>query len=202
MNIGNLAIENYKTDYAGYKSTGNTKMDAFYSNMSSAVEKSTSQPTGEVLGLTMLPYSNTMSYGMSAFYSDASTPADPIVRVSSNYGGEQRYYDVHVNEVNPKNASQLEMFALSCYQDDQGITDGGTFGSFSKMKAYGGNAAMNGKFVDLQDPANVSVKLDWVSMLQEMAQTYLQNSQTYAQYVDADRLASTLERWSEKFEVK
>lgn len=46
--------------------------------------------------------------GYSAFYSDQSTEKDPIIRVSSNYGGEQRYYDVHVNDVDPRNASQLD----------------------------------------------------------------------------------------------
>ena len=199
MGITGIGSYDSTTNQAGYAATGNAKIDAFYSNMSSAVEKSNSESTGEVLGLTMLPYSNMMSYGMSAFYSDASTAEDPIVRVSSNYGGEQRYYDVHVNDVNPRNASQLEMFALASYQDDQGITDGGTFGSFSRMKTYGGNASMNGSFADLQDPANVSIKLDWVSMLQEMAQNYLQNSQTYSQYLDASKLATTLDEWSSKF---
>lgn len=129
---------------------------------------------------------------MSAFYSDQSTEQDPIIRVSSNYGGEQRYYDVHVKKVDSRNASQLEMFALSCYLDDKGITDGGTYGSFSRMKAYAGNAAYS-KIIDLQNPNNVSVKVDWVSMFKEMANTYLQNIKTYSQYLDSSVLAYALE---------
>ncbi|MDK2807938.1 MAG: hypothetical protein PWP24_672 [Clostridiales bacterium] len=199
MSIREVQQNNYITGYAGYEATGNAKTDAFYSGLSSAVEKAEEKGSGEVLGLTMLPYSEMMSYGMSAFYSEKSTQSDPIVRIHSNYGGEQRYYDVHVNEVNPRNASQLEMFALSCYQDDQGITDAGTFGSFSRIKTYASNAFINGSFTDLQDPENVSMKLDWVAMLQEIAQTYLRNSQTYSQYLDADKLAGILDRWNGNF---
>lgn len=189
MNIDALQTDNYRTDYAGYTAAENAEIDEFYDNLSSAVEKSETGTRGDVLGLTMLPYSDNMSYGMAAFYSEESTSADPIIRVSSNYGGERRYYNVHVNEVDPRNASQLEMFALSCYQDDQGITDGGTYGSFARMKAYAGNAADEGYSMDLQNPKNVYEKMDWVEMLEQMAQDYLKNPKTYAQYMDCKKLS-------------
>lgn len=196
MNIGTIQQSNYRTDYAGYAASDNAKVNEFYSGLSSAVEKTEGKGTGEVLGLTMLPYSNTMSYGMSAFYSEDSTPADPIIHINSNYGGENRSYDVHVNEVDPRNASQLEMFALSCYQDDQGITESGTFGSFSRMKAYAGNDADLGRGMDLQNPENAFAKFDWVSMLKRMAAEYLQNPQTYSQYLDCGKLSAVLEKWN------
>lgn len=200
MNIGAAQQTNYRTDYAGYAATGDAKTDAFYSGLSSAVERADGKGAGDILGLSMLPYSDTMSYGMTAKYSEKSTEEDPVIQISSNYGGEQRYYDVHVNEVNPRNASQLEMFALSCYMDDKGMTDSGTFGSYSKMKVYADNAAYNGLYPDLQNPANISIKLNWVSILKEMAQTYLRNMQTYSQYLNADSLAASLETWSRKFD--
>lgn len=198
MNIGGFATENYRTDYAGYKTAGDAKIDSFYSNLSFATEKSDTKATGDVLGLAMIPYNDGMSYGMAAYYSEDSKEADPVIRVQSNYGGEQRYYNVHVNEVDPKNASQLEMFALSCYMDDKGITDKGTFGSFIKMKAYAENAATNGYTVDLQDVDNVSAKMDWVSMLKRMARDYLQNPKTYSQYLDCENLSFALDMWSQK----
>ncbi|MCH5249385.1 MAG: hypothetical protein J1E98_05615 [Lachnospiraceae bacterium] len=199
MNIGFTGQTDYKMDYAGYAVTGNTKIDAFYSGLSSAAERADGKGEGKILGLTMLPYNDTLSYGMTAKYSEKSTEDDPVIRISSNYGGEQRYYDVHVNEVDPQNASQLEMFALSCYMDDKGITDGGSFGSYSKMKVYAQNAAYDGLCPDMQDPANISIKFDWVSILKQMAQTYLGNAQTYSQYLSADGLAKSLEMWSQKF---
>lgn len=195
MNIGGIATENCRTDYAGYEATGNAKIDNFYSDLSSAVEKSDTKATGDVLGLTMIPYSDMMSYGMAAYYSEDSTEADPIIRVQSNYGGEQRYYNVHVYDVDPKNASQLEMFALSSYLDDKGATAGGTFGSFAKMKTYAGNAAVLGEGKDLMNPYTANKKMDWISMLKNMAQNYLQCSQTYSQYLDCNKMASSIEEW-------
>lgn len=197
MGVGAVTSSNYQTDYRGYEATGNTKIDAFYNNMSSAVEKSETKGTEKVLGLTAVPYSDMMSYAMTATYSEASTDEDPIIRISSGYGGEKRYYDVHVNEVNPSNASQLEMFALSCYQDDKGITDRGTFGSYTRMKSYAWNASDLGNFPDLQDPANAGTKLDWISMLKEMSQLYFGIPEAYSQGLDANKLADTLTKWKE-----
>lgn len=202
MNLGVTGQTNYRTYYAGYTTTGDAKTDAFYNGLSSAVEEADSKGKGKILGLTMLPYSDSLSYGMTAAYSEKSTAEDPVIRISSNYGGVQRYFDVHVNEVDPKNASQLEVFALSCYMDDQGITDSGTFGSYSKMKVYAENAAYNGLCPDLLDPANLTVKMDWVSILKQMAQAYLGNAQTYSQYLSAEGLARSLEMWSQKFAMQ
>lgn len=198
MGIGVLQPTNSRTNYAGYAATGNKKVDNFYAGLSSAVEKSESEAAGDFLGLTMIPYGNDMSYGMAAFYSSDSKESEPIIRLSSNYGGEQRFYDVHVNAVNPRSASQLEMFALSCYLDDKGITDGKTFGSFSRMKTYASNAYLIGEeMIDFQDPANASVKIDWIGMLKKMKEIYLQCHQTYLQYLDCNALASKLEDWSQ-----
>lgn len=200
MGIGMLQSAGYRTDYAGYAASKDQKVNDFYSGLSSATEKSQSKTRGDVLGLTMISYSADMSYGMSAYYSDHSTEKDPIIRVSSNYGGEDRVYDVHVNDVNPRSATQLEMFALSCYQDDQGITVGGTYGSFTRMKAYASNASDIGIGVDLMNPENASAKLDWVAMLQGMSGIYVKNSQAYSQYLDCDQLASVLSSWADRVE--
>ncbi len=196
MNIGAVQQMDYRTEYAGYAASGDAKTDAFYSNLSCAVEKAEGKGTGDVLGITTVPYSDSLSYGMSAFYSEKSTQEDPVIRVHSNYGGEKRYYDVHVKEVDPGNASQLEMFALSCYMDDKGITDGGTFGSYSRMKTYAMNDSYLGQGPDLQRAENAFVKVDWISMLKRMAEEYLQNPRTYSQYLDCDKLAAALEKWS------
>ncbi len=200
MNIGAVQRSDYNVNYAGYTAGGDAKTDAFYSGLSSAVEAAQGRGSGDVLGITTLPYSDSLSYGMSAFYSEKSTPTDPVIRINSNYGGENRYFDVHVNEVNPSNASQLEMFALSCYMDDQGMTDGGTFGSYSRMKSYAFNDACLGKSPNLHSPESVEVRMDWVSMLQRMAEVYLQNAQTYSQYLDCEKLASILEKWNPEIE--
>lgn len=175
-----------------YEKSGNEKINEFYKDLSNAVEKSQSHAVGNALSLTMIRYNEMMSYGMAAFNSDKSTAEDPIIKISSNYGGEQRYYDVHVNEVDPKNASAVEMFALCAYLDEQGVTDAGSFGSYNKLKVYGQNASESGNFIDLQDSSNYNIRMDWIKMLREMAALYLGNPQTYRQSLDADQLAEQL----------
>lgn len=175
-----------------YEKSGNDKIDAFYENMSTAAEKSTSHAVGNALALTSIPYNDSLSYGMLAFHSDKSTAEDPIIKISCNYGGQQRYYDVHVNEVDPRNASAVEMFALCSYMDEEGITDGGTFGSYAKLHTMGSNASMINGFIDLDDSSNYNVKVDWIKMLKEMASEYLKTPETYAQSLAANKLADEL----------
>lgn len=196
MGIAATQQSNFRTDYAGYKATGDAKTDAFYGSLSEAVKKAEGAASGDPLGLTSLPYSDMMNYCMTAFYAENSTDKDPVIRIKCNYGGQNRCFDVHVKEVNPCEASQLEMFALACYQDDKGLTDRGTFGSYTRMKAYADNASYLGQGYDLQNPENVNVKMDWISMLQQMSQVYIKNSQTYSQYLDCERLASALDKWN------
>jgi hypothetical protein len=187
---------NCSTDHmlgrAQYEKSGNDKIDAFYENMSTAAEKSTSHAVGDALALTSISYNDSLSYGMLAFHSDKSTAEDPIIKISCNYGGQQRYYDVHVNEVDPRNASAVEMFALCSYMDEEGITDGGTFGSYAKLHAMGSNASMINGFIDLDDSSNYNVKVDWLKMLKEMASEYLKTPETYAQSLAANKLADEL----------
>lgn len=192
MNIAMNCSTDNMLGRAQYEKTGNNKIDAFYEDLSSASEKSTSHAVGDALALTAIPYNDSLSYGMLAFNSDRSTEEDPIIKISCNYGGQQRYYDVHVNEVDPRNASAVEMFALCSYMDEKGMTDRGTFGSYAKLHAMGSNASMSNGFIDLDDSSNYNVKVDWIKMLKEMANEYLKVPETYAQSLDANKLADEL----------
>lgn len=185
--------------YATYNaSESKALVDKFYSSISSAAEISTTKGTGDVLGMTMIPFGNSNhSYGLVAKYSEASTPENPVLRVTSNYGGENVSYDVKINEINPRNASQLEMFALMTWQDDQGITDGGTFGSYQKMKTFSINAEMNGYCSGISDSnAFMGEKKDWIEIIQSIMKDYFGNPMTYAQGLDCQRLIDGMERWN------
>ncbi len=204
-------LYNMNIDYRGYNESSDARINAFYSNLSKAVERAdrpkktayesitvSIRKESNVLGLTMVPYDNIESFGMVSSYAAESTKENPIIRVSSNYGGEKRVYNVCVNEVNPSMASQLEMFALCSYTDDVGITVRGTFGTYSRMKTYAMNGYLNDTFVDLQNPNHVGNAFDWIKMLRTAAQQYLLNVQTYNQYLDANGLADTFTNWKNK----
>lgn len=174
--------------YGGYEATGDVKVDKFYEGLSFAASKSESKSDGKLLGLTTLQYTEGISYGMVSSYSKNSTEEDPIVMVSCNYGGYQRYIDVHVKDVNPANASVLEMFALCSYTDDKGITDRGTYGSFMRMKHCVDNDALNNGTKDIIEAIKEGSKLNWLESLRRMAQEYLMCPATYEQYLDTSKL--------------
>ena len=202
MDVTAISANPQQQQRMGYAKSDNAKVNSFYENLTSAAEKSQSHAVGNAMSLTTIAYDENLSYGMMAFHSDRSTAEDPIIKISCNYGGEQRYYDVHVKEVNPSNASTLEMFAWCTWADENGITERGTFGSYQKLKSFGSNAAMLGDYVDPYDSQSMNVKADWIQMLKYMAQQYLLVPETYDEALDCNRLADELERYIAKMNLK
>ena len=80
--------------------------------------------------MSSIPVGN-MSYVMTA--SEVFKPGsdEPIVRV--HVGGKD--IDVNIKEVDPKNASAVEMFAYCEYADAHDTGTGYTFGSYSVLKS-------------------------------------------------------------------
>ena len=72
----------------------------------------------------------------SAKSADSSTPAEPIIKVGD--------YEVRVNDVDPNNATELEMFALMSYMEDVGMIEKHGIASYSKMKAYASQSEYDG----------------------------------------------------------
>lgn len=168
--------------------------DDFYAGISGASEKTEEKNGGKVLGLTMIPYGNTnISYGMKAQYAAGSTEENPIIQVTSNYGGKTVSYNVNIREVDPENAFWLEMFALCSYADDKGLGKGGTFGSWQKLKVYAENAGENGY---CGNPGGYNdflyKKFDWKNIIGRMMEDFLRAG-IYDQYQDGKNLISMFE---------
>lgn len=132
------------------------------------------EAAGKFLGIAMVPEEGqSVTYGMRAKLLDSSTVDNPIVQVVSQLGGKKVVYNVEVNKVDPSNATQLEMFALLSYSDEMGITDGGSLGSYQKLKVYGKNAALNGYCGDLSgEIVFVNEKFDWSAIMEKMMKDY------------------------------
>ncbi len=197
-----MSLGAVQSGYAGasyaYRRTTSVR-EEFYSDISPATQmaEDESENNGKVIGLTMIPYGDTdVRYGMKAQYAEESTPDHPVIQVTSNYGGKQAVYKVDVNEVDPRNASQLEMFALLSYSDDQGISDGGSFGSYQRMKNYADNAQMNGYWEGNEDwDSFANAKHDWIAIMNRMTDDYSQAG-VYSQYLKGQELVLTLSRFS------
>lgn len=116
-----------------------------------------------------------------ASYADSSTPAKPIVKVGA--------YEISVNDVNPENATEMEMFALMSYLDDTNQTNNKGICSFGKMRAFADFGELGGICTGIKDAEAIcNKKQNWVEIIKEMKQIFLGNSQTYSQAVDCDNL--------------
>lgn len=148
----------------------------------------------KVLGLTMISDKESgLTYGMSAQYAQSTTEENPVVDLISNYGNERSIYEIKINDINPKNATMQEMFALCCHADERGICERGDFGTFHAMKQYMVNASTNGVCCRVKGYQNfLTVKLDWDKIINFMKDEFL-NAGIYHQYYDCLRQMDMLD---------
>ena len=132
---------------------------------------------------------------MQARYAPDSTADNPIVRVTVKEGNEWVSYDVNVFEVDPRNASQLEIFALMSYADDQGISQSGSMGSYQQLRMYADNAQQNGYWEGNRKLEDfVGNKQNWMQMMEQMYKDYA-DSGIYSQFVSCCNVHTTLQRF-------
>ncbi|MBR1909869.1 MAG: hypothetical protein IJ821_04715 [Lachnospiraceae bacterium] len=153
--------------------------------MGSATSRTTSSDKGENIGVMTIG-----NIGYIAKYADSSTEEDPIIKVGD--------YEVRVNDVDPHNATKVEMFALMSYMDDKGLIENTGMKSFGKMTAYGAQAEYNGFCSDLSDPELAWTKnRDWTAILQNAKETFFGIPQAYNQGLNCESIVAGLERWAE-----
>lgn len=183
MNISSLINNNLGSqNQMSYSPTLVKSDEDYYTSFSSATKKVDSDPDNNnpMLNMTMIPYGNTnMSYGMVSRYSTESTKDNPIIRVTSNYGGETNSYEIKVKDINPNSASGIEMFALSSYYDSIGKGSEFTFGTFCYLKNINtGSEISNG--TDSYDDF-MNAKYNWTQMCSKAMDNDL-NSGYFEQY--------------------
>ena len=171
--------------YGSYSSkTSHTGTDFDTEFMGKATSRTTSSDNGKNIGIMTIG-----NRGFIAEYADSSTEQDPIIKV----GG----YEVRVNEVDPKNATEIEVFALTSYMDDKGLTDNTGMKTFNKMRAYSSQAEYNGFCNGIADPMTAwSQNRDWTSILQNAKETYLAMPKSYEHGLKCQNIIDSLESWS------
>ena len=183
MGIGALAVNYYNNQNVHYGLRGaSERMETSFGDEISGMATSLSESSdkGKRIGITTVG-----DRGYIAMYADSSTEEDPVVKVGK--------YEVRINDVDPKNATSLEMFALLSYMDDKGLTDNHGMSSYSKMKAYSSQAEYNGFVNGLEDENLVwSEKRDWISILNNAKETFLNIPETYRQALNIDKMVFSL----------
>ena len=185
MSIGAVG---YSTDFyrAGYRKNSSNDSVSKFTTMGSATQETTSSNNGKTIGVTTA--GNT---GLLAKYADSSTPAEPIIKVGD--------YEVRVNDVDPNNATELEMFALMSYMEDVGMIEKHGMASYSKMKAYASQSEYDGVCSGIYDEqAFWDKKQDWFAIIDNAKQTFSGMTETYSQSVECGKLLSYLEKWNTK----
>lgn len=132
---------------------------------------------------------------LEARYADDSTAENPIieVRISEEFG-DPTVFRVNINDIDPKNATQLEMFALCSHADAQGIStsdrDGVSYMSLIEYAGAGGYEADHiedfvGKKQDWTQIVTEAQKADmdttnniadvWTQMLKDLFEAFMKN---------------------------
>lgn len=147
----------------------------------------------KVLGIGFLnaPTGN-ISYGMRAEYAENFTSKKPIIKVTIQTGHSEETHYIDVNNVDARNATEIEMFALCCYADDIGKGTGGKFGTWQMLNYYRTNASDNGNFNLTKSMAScLSVRQNWLLMIEQMRKLYIESG-LYKQSLDGNLLLECL----------
>lgn len=141
-----------------------------------ATRETDSSSNGKKIGLMLI--------GQTAYiatYADSSTPANPIVKIGN--------YEISVNDVNPKEATEIEMCALMSYMDDTNQTNNKGICSFGKMRSFADLAEQNGICDGIKDEEAIyNKRQNWVAIIKAAKEIFLGNSETYKQVIDCDNL--------------
>ncbi len=173
--------------YGGYGSKKNRGEDPVGKEFAgSATSRTASSDKGKNIGVMTIG-----NRGFIAKYADSSTEAEPVIKVGD--------YEVRVNDVDPKNATEIEMFALTSYMDDKGLTDNTGMKSFNRMRAYSMQAEYNGFCSGIADEdAAWTVNKDWTAILANAKESYYKMPQSYQNGFNCERLISAFSGWSQE----
>lgn len=154
-----------------YESKNKAKQTDEYS-----MKMETSKSNDRVLGIGTLGDKNSnIRYGMRAEYAENYSETTPVIKVVVQKLTGKEEYNININDIDPRNATEIEMFALCNYADAKGIGTGGKFGSWQTLNYYRDNASHNGYFIQTDETDLFeSVRQDWMTMVQVMLKDYME----------------------------
>ncbi len=131
---------------------------------------------------------------LHAFYANDSTVENPIVEIQllREDGSPDKIYRMYINDIDPENATQMEIFALCSHADKQGAPQESYF--FLNSSYYAG---FNNDFFDAKALDEfATTKHNWIAKLNEfnISDTYLEPSNEKW----ADKLLDILEKYKKE----
>lgn len=123
---------------------------------------------GSYLGIGFFEEESGRQYGICAEYAKSSTKEHPVVTVTVHTEHGQEVYEIDIKKVRPEHATELEMFALCSYADDNGMGVDGNLSTWQTLQHFKEDAVRNGY---MQDPAQDEVA-DWQTMVNRVRRDY------------------------------
>ena len=188
MSLGMIQSHNgLGLEYNMYSSTSTKAENDKIFKIGDATREATADGDGKNIGV--------MTIGNQAYlaqYSKNSTPTNPIVKVGN--------YEVSINDVDPENATEIEMFALMSHLDKTGQSKNEGMSSFSKMRTYSQQAERNGFCSGIADANEAwNNKRNWTEIIGNARQTYSKSLilEVYALTKNCDNLLDVMQKWIE-----
>lgn len=128
-----------------------------------------------LLGFHVLFDADGTGRSVQASYASDSTAENPVVevRITDENGNGARVYRVNINDIDPSNATQLEMFALCSHLEKQGLSGTAHFGEcYQNLLLFASNAGL-----DADTETFLNEKKNWIVLLidgraKELAEQY------------------------------
>ncbi len=128
-----------------------------------------------------VPYSN-VKYEMTAEYADNFSEDTPFIKVTINSDENKQECHINIDEINLRNASAVEVFALFSYADAHEKNMGFSESIWNTLTGY------------VKNDAAYEQKLDWTAMVEETRDEYM-SSGLYKQVSDGNKLLSLFEQY-------
>ena len=128
-----------------------------------------------------VPHSNT-KYEMTAEYADNFSEDTPFIKVTISNAENKQECIINIDEINLRNASTVEVFALFSYADAHENNMGFSASIWNTLTGY------------VKNNAAYEQKLDWTAMVEETRDEYM-SSGLYKQVSDGNKLISLFEQY-------
>lgn len=153
----------YQKNPMNRKIPGSQGEDKSFGN---AVTKAEKEEKGKHLNLAVVAGEGGMGYGLIAMLPESSTPDNPIIQIISGVGGKREVYNIDISKIDPRNATEMEMFALCSYADEMGQGTGDSLGSYHTLSLSCALAKYNGYTGELnEEPPSwdqfANRRMDW-----------------------------------------
>lgn len=131
---------------------------------------------------------NINNLSLSAKYSNNSSINCPIITVTINSNNITEETNININNINPDNATEAEIFAYCKYIESKLPSSPIFFAVYDKLNQFR-NMAENKNIFDIPYTSTdfLNIKKNWTSMIDSVNKTYMNNGDYY-NFIDGKKL--------------